>query len=224
MEFKPTYLYIKTHNDTGLKYFGKSVKTTVEEVEKYKGSGIKWANHLREFGNNVTTEIYGYYEYKHECKSAARKFSIDNNIVESNEWANDIIENGLNGGPLCGDKNGMYGKKHSEESAYKCGNAFRGKERPEHAELMKGENNPMYGKSNHTHGLKRRAAEVLNGNTYEEIFGEEYAKELKEKLSLAQKGKKHNLKEKTCPHCGKIGKGPNMTRYHFENCKDKIDE
>ena len=27
--------------------------------------------------------------------------------------------------------------------------------------------------------------------------------------------------EKTCPHCNKTGKGPNMTRYHFENCKKK---
>ena len=25
--------------------------------------------------------------------------------------------------------------------------------------------------------------------------------------------------EKTCPHCLKSGKGPNMTRYHFDNCK-----
>lgn len=26
---------------------------------------------------------------------------------------------------------------------------------------------------------------------------------------------------KTCPHCGLEGKGPNMTRYHFDNCKGK---
>lgn len=220
MGFKPTFLYIKTHVDTGLKYFGKSVKETIEEVEKYKGSGIQWNNHLKEFGNNVTTEIYGYFEDRNECKAAARQFSIDNNIVESDEWANNIIENGLNGGALNGEKNGMYGKKHSEESAYKCGNAFRGKSRPDHSEKMKGENNPMYGKSDHAHGLQKRASEILKGNTYEEIFGEEGAKIIKEKLSLAQTGKKHNLKERICPHCSKVGKGPNMTRYHFENCKE----
>lgn len=28
-------------------------------------------------------------------------------------------------------------------------------------------------------------------------------------------------KEKTCPHCNKTGRGPNMTRYHFDNCKEK---
>ena len=25
----------------------------------------------------------------------------------------------------------------------------------------------------------------------------------------------------TCPHCGKVGKGSNMTRFHFDNCKFK---
>lgn len=28
-----------------------------------------------------------------------------------------------------------------------------------------------------------------------------------------------NHTEMTCPHCNKIGKGPNMKRYHFDNCK-----
>jgi predicted GIY-YIG superfamily endonuclease/predicted Zn-ribbon and HTH transcriptional regulator len=32
-------------------------------------------------------------------------------------------------------------------------------------------------------------------------------------------GKKLNMKPKVCPHCGTEGKGGNMTRYHFDNCK-----
>jgi hypothetical protein len=28
-----------------------------------------------------------------------------------------------------------------------------------------------------------------------------------------------SLREVTCPYCNKIGKGGNMTRYHFNNCK-----
>ena len=27
--------------------------------------------------------------------------------------------------------------------------------------------------------------------------------------------------ESTCPHCGKVGKGPSMKRWHFDNCKSK---
>lgn len=30
-------------------------------------------------------------------------------------------------------------------------------------------------------------------------------------------------KEKTCPHCNLVGKGPNMARYHFNNCKKRYD-
>ena len=29
------------------------------------------------------------------------------------------------------------------------------------------------------------------------------------------------MKHKICPHCGKEGRGGNMTRYHFDNCKYK---
>jgi hypothetical protein len=28
--------------------------------------------------------------------------------------------------------------------------------------------------------------------------------------------------ELTCPHCNKVGKGPNMKRYHFDNCKHRV--
>ena len=30
--------------------------------------------------------------------------------------------------------------------------------------------------------------------------------------------------ERTCPHCGKVGKGPNMKRYHFDKCKKVLDK
>lgn len=30
-----------------------------------------------------------------------------------------------------------------------------------------------------------------------------------------------NRTERTCPHCGKVGKGPNMSRYHFDKCKQR---
>ena len=33
--------------------------------------------------------------------------------------------------------------------------------------------------------------------------------------------KKSAFQERECPHCSKQGKGPNMSRYHFDNCKQK---
>lgn len=32
----------------------------------------------------------------------------------------------------------------------------------------------------------------------------------------------HSLK--TCPHCDLVGGGPNMSRYHFNNCKKKLND
>ena len=90
--FKPTYLYIKIHNDTGLKYFG---KTCSKNPKQYKGSGRRWKNHINKHGYNVTTIIYGFYDDVHECMEAALSFSIVNDIVNSSEWANLELEDGL---------------------------------------------------------------------------------------------------------------------------------
>ena len=42
------------------------------------------------------------------------------------------------------------------------------------------------------------------------------------KIKAQQKGRKLNLVE--CPFCKKNGKGGNMTRYHFNNCKLKNND
>lgn len=113
--FKPTYLYIKTHNVTKLKYFG---KTTRDDPFNYCGSGKYWNNHLRIHGNDVSTEILGRYFDEDECKQAALDFSIKHNIVESRDWANLKLESGLDGGDTSlteGYKNGLKKiKNHSK--------------------------------------------------------------------------------------------------------------
>jgi hypothetical protein len=47
------YLYVKTHNKTGLKYLGKTKK----DPFKYTGSGIYWKKHLLIHGNDVSTQV-----------------------------------------------------------------------------------------------------------------------------------------------------------------------
>lgn len=85
---EPLYLYIKTHSVTGKKYFGQTKKNPFE----YPGSGTKWREHLREHGNDVQTELFGTFADRDACKAAARKFSIENDIVKSNVWLNLIPE------------------------------------------------------------------------------------------------------------------------------------
>lgn len=89
MKHNTIYIYIKTHNKTGMKYFGKTTKTN---VDIYTGSGIKWNRHLEEHGNDVTTEVIAEFTDIEEATEFALKFSRDNDIVMSNEWANSIPE------------------------------------------------------------------------------------------------------------------------------------
>ena len=118
--FKPTWLYIKQHNQTGLKYFG---KTLSKDPNRYMGSGIYWRRHLKIHGNDVTTIWSKLFTTYQELSEYAIEFSNTNNIVESVEWANLIPETGEDGGAIKGHGFGVHKsmdhrKKISES---KCG-------------------------------------------------------------------------------------------------------
>jgi hypothetical protein len=113
---KKIYLYVKTHKVTGLKYFG---KTTKKDPFKYNGSGTYWLNHLKKHGKLIDTEIIGTFEDEHECSKFALHFSIKNNILESKEWANLRLENGIDGAPI--------GNTFSEETIKKMSEIKKGK-------------------------------------------------------------------------------------------------
>lgn len=106
------YLYIKTHNKTGMKYLGQ----TKRDPKKYPGSGTDWKTHIREHGNDVTTEILGQYSNKEERNYWGRYYSTFYNIVNSVDnfgnkiWANRIPETG--GGCAAGEANRHYDPKH----------------------------------------------------------------------------------------------------------------
>jgi hypothetical protein len=98
MTIYPTVLYIKQHSITKLKYFG---KTTSKNPLKYKGSGVDWRLHLKEYGSEhiITLWVSEPFTDSIVISEFALAFSKDNNIVESDLWANIIPENGLDGGP-----------------------------------------------------------------------------------------------------------------------------
>lgn len=93
--YTPTYLYIKKHTVTGLRYFGKTIKNPVT----YCGSGKLWTRHIKKHGKeHVVTEWYQLFESEEELVTYALTFSKDNDIVNSAEWANLMEENGISGG------------------------------------------------------------------------------------------------------------------------------
>lgn len=79
------YLYVKTHNKTGLKYLG---KTNQKDYHSYTGSGVYWIRHLEKHGYDYTTEILLETENKEELKETGLFFSRLFNVVKSKEWAN----------------------------------------------------------------------------------------------------------------------------------------
>lgn len=128
--YQPTWLYIKQHNQTGLKYFGKHIG---KDPYKYRGSGLRWNNHLNVHGNDVTTIWCKLFDSESELKAYALEFSLTHNIVESSEWANLIPENGNCGGS-------SKGTPKTEEHKLKIGKAnamhVRTPEQKEHLSVL----------------------------------------------------------------------------------------
>jgi len=161
------YLYVKTHDVTGLKYFG---KTERKDPMKYLGSGKYWLRHLKSHGEDITTEIVASFDDREKASLYAIEFSKTHNIVESEEWANLIYET---------VKDGVFGYSHTEETKRRLSEnsksmwsdtnfrekmaekhkenwsneeglirkekqiqRLKGKQRPEHSEKMKGKKMP----------------------------------------------------------------------------------
>jgi len=88
------YLYVKTHQTTGLKYLG---KTTASNPYKYTGSGVYWVSHLEKHGYNFDTTILHECQSNDEIKKLGLYYSELWDIVNSAEWANLVPENGDGG-------------------------------------------------------------------------------------------------------------------------------
>jgi hypothetical protein len=97
---KPTYLYIKQHEKSGMLYFG---KTTKKDPFKYKGSGRHWKRHLNVHGQHIKTIwVSDLFTDKDDVVEFAEFFSDFFDIVKSKMWANEKKENGLDGGREAG--------------------------------------------------------------------------------------------------------------------------
>jgi hypothetical protein len=136
------YAYIKQHYMTNLKYFGQTTKNP----HTYHGSGKIWKQHCLKYGKQHinTLEIFTFNSRK-ECIDFCRKFSIDNNIVESPEWANIRHESGSGN------------VSHTDASKAKMRKTKR--------EMYRGKNNPMYGKI-HSEKSKDLMAQTRTGKRW----------------------------------------------------------
>jgi hypothetical protein len=123
--FKTTALYVKTHNITGFKYFGKTSR--LDKIHTYRGSGIHWRRHLKVHGNDYTTELLGIWQDSERLTKFAVKFCLENDVVKSKKWANMVLEEGLQGasnGETNISKRFDVQVKMSQNSAKNCKGKF----------------------------------------------------------------------------------------------------
>lgn len=187
------YLYVKTHNITGMKYFGKTTRNLIN----YTGSGKYWKRHLDVYGNDCSTKIVAEFEDtdKDQCSEFAINFSREHQIVESHEWANLIEENGLDGAPMnhpphiftdeqktkisqkskemWGDLNKrktiIQSQKDSwtSDRRFKQSQRLKGVARPNHSQKMKGRplslTHPWHNGAPKTEDHKKKISEGLRG-------------------------------------------------------------
>jgi len=191
MEDYICFLYIKTCNHCGLKYFGKNKQKYTNKKEmyknchKYKGSGLIWKKHIKKYGyKNYSTKIIGVFYNLDNCENFALWFSKKENIVFNNNYANLCEENGKNGGDITNyiDKKLVYNKVSNSLKEYY-------KKNPEVIELKRqqnlGKKNGMYGRSHSKESIQKYTREVI------------------------------------CLYCNKKGALNGMKRWHFDNCKNK---
>lgn len=91
------YLYLKTHNVTGLKYLGQ----TSQDPFKYKGSGVYWIRHCNKHGYDIHTEVLLESDSIKEISILGKKLSEKLDIVNSKKFANMIPETGTGGSIPC---------------------------------------------------------------------------------------------------------------------------
>ena len=154
LNFKPTYLMIKQHEITGLKYL---CKTTRKNPIKYQGSGKYWMKHIKKHGKeHVKTIWYKLFSDIDKLTGTALALSEMYDVTNSPLWANLKPENGLDGW--------VTGQKHREKSKTKISVSLKSLV-DSGTHNWVGENNPVHKKvSDGTHNLLGGAITKLNNS------------------------------------------------------------
>ena len=200
------YLYVKTHQTTGLKYLG---KTVCKDPHAYKGSGKMWRDHCKKHGYVYNTEIIFQSDSKDAIKEKGIYYSQLWNIVESKEWAN---------------------LKQEECDGGYCANSFTPEANAKRSASLKGR--VITDEHRHKLSIANKEKNWLSPETRkasaDKIRGRKIPKEIVEKAvrnrlqNFVKKEKPPKIKKPAiiCPHCGLEGKhSGNMRNYHFDNCE-----
>jgi hypothetical protein len=205
------YLYLKKHNETGLKYLGYTKNNPI----KYKGSGIYWKRHISQYGYNVITEILFQSNSIDEISKMGKYYSNLWDIVNNKEFANLCEEDG---NKVYGNANPNFiGHSQSAETKKKIsenngrGNAGKfGKKHPAYGHKLN---------ENHYKNLEKARNSLKDQDVWNKGKKGVQIHSFETKLKMSISASKSPKEIIECPVCKKIGGKPAMKRFHFDKCK-----
>ena len=202
-------IYKATNKVNNKSYIGQTIKPLEKRQSEHLRSSIKNSN----FAFHRAIRKYGKenFEWKIlcECKDIDELNLLEEKYIKEYGTFGKSGYNMNTGGGM------SYGYKHTESSREKIGMRY----------YPTGSAHPNTGKvlSEHTRYLIKKNHAPCSGKD-NAFYGKTHTEETKQKLSKMFKGKPSSragmpFRVVECPHCGLRGGGPNMTRYHFDNCK-----
>jgi hypothetical protein len=198
------YVYEHRRKDSGMVFYvGKGCG---QRAKNLHNRGRYWNNVAKAAGGiRITYPVLGVDEEmallaEMELIDAYRRMGVRiTNITDGGEgttgWVpteevkRKIGEANKNTPKASGERHGMYGKKHSEESLAKM--------RESQSSREWGEKHPFYGKQ-HTEASKAKMSENLKGKksgAANPFFGKTHTSDSKEKIRAVQLGRKHSPEE-----------------------------
>lgn len=205
---KKTGIYKIINKVTGKVYIGSAV-----DIDK------RWYNHKRDLNYNR------HHSYK--LQNSVNKHGIDNFIfeiieecgkellIEREQYWMDLLTSVVNGYNIAPTAGNCLGKIHSEESKKKMSHYWK--------EYWKTHDNFNKGRTQITsEETRQKLSKAIKGKTYEEIYGVEKAKEMREKRRLSALGKKHS--DETKKKLSEKAKKEWELGIHENNRKKKVDQ
>ncbi len=209
------YVYLTTNLTNQKKYIGQ--KTSTYFVKSYYGSGILLKKALKKYGSfNFQIEIIKWCYNKNDLNESEIYY------IDKFDAINDDIYYNLTPGGIGGAT--RIGYKNSVDMNAKISQSNTGKKRTKiqnekQSLRMLKTGNPNYNKSM-SDEQKSLISKANLGHIVTEVTRNKISETKRNNTRPAwNKNKKYDII--TCPYCSKKGGGPNMKRYHFNNCKFK---
>jgi hypothetical protein len=218
MTEKSYFLYKTVDLSTGNYYIGVHA-TRKPFADNYQGSG-DWIKECREHGVHLITGIIEFVGTERDAYT--REAAI---VTWARIHTDPLMKNRVPGGF------GGWPAMTPEKCAERNRRIQTDEERKKRSDTLTAHYKTV---PHHTTGKPKSAEQRLEMSKSQR--GRTFSAETRKKMSDSHKarnallgikpvppitkGLKRNHKERECPICGILGKGGNMTRYHFDNCKN----